>query len=335
MRKHPRPRRRAPRCWPPPRRRRRRLHVTGGKLDWTIANQLHVFGDPARTWLGYVTFNHGRRPRRRERHRRASTRRRRCTGPDGAAAARSITTASARGLDQLYTFSYPVAAAATTPTRASARSSSRARSRGHRPRHPDHARRPAGHAQRAHRDAAAIGRDRRPARPDVHVRPLEDAVQPRPLERRGRPARGRLAARSRGIVPRQHGRHRARRLRRQLDPLRHDEPDARRSTRRRRSWAPPAATAGRRDRTSGANGKDGANGRDAELRVIRLTKAPFTTTSEVHVRLIDRATGKTVATGTVERSTLRLGVLARHHAQGHLRAQAHRQEGHRQAARRR
>ena len=31
--------------------------VTGGKLDWTIANAFTSFGDPTRTWLGYVTFN--------------------------------------------------------------------------------------------------------------------------------------------------------------------------------------------------------------------------------------------------------------------------------------
>jgi hypothetical protein len=60
----------------------------------------------------------------------------------------------------------------------------------------------------------------------------------------------------------------------------------------------------------GAAGKDGANGRDATLAIVRLKRAPFATRMEVHVRLIDRATGKTVARGTVERRTLRLGVLA-------------------------
>ena len=29
--------------------------VTGGKLDWTMANQYAAGGDAARTWLGYVT----------------------------------------------------------------------------------------------------------------------------------------------------------------------------------------------------------------------------------------------------------------------------------------
>jgi hypothetical protein len=43
--------------------------------------------------------------------------------------------------------------------------------------------------------------------------------------------------------------------------------------------------------------------------VIRLKRAPFATKREVHVRLIDRTTRKTVARGTVERRTLRLGVL--------------------------
>ena len=59
----------------------------------------------------------------------------------------------------------------------------------------------------------------------------------------------------------------------------------------------------------GVNGTNGTNGRDAGLAIIRLAKAPFATKAEVHVRLIDRATGKTIARGTVERRTLRLGVL--------------------------
>ena len=29
--------------------------VTGGKLDWTMANQYAGGGDAARTWLGYAT----------------------------------------------------------------------------------------------------------------------------------------------------------------------------------------------------------------------------------------------------------------------------------------
>ena len=45
---------------------------------------------------------------------------------------------------------------------------------------------------------------------------------------------------------------------------------------------------------------------DAEA---RLKKAPFKTRAEVHVRLVDRATGKTVGRGTAERKTLRLSVL--------------------------
>ncbi len=69
--------------------------------------------------------------------------------------------------------------------------------------------------------------------------------------------------------------------------------------------------------TQGAvNGKDGAtgpagkDGRDATFKVIRLAKAPFATAAEVHVKLLDRKTGKTLATGTVQRRVLRLGVLS-------------------------
>ncbi|MBE2317222.1 hypothetical protein DVA67_014670 [Solirubrobacter sp. CPCC 204708] len=60
---------------------------------------------------------------------------------------------------------------------------------------------------------------------------------------------------------------------------------------------------------AGPAGPAGKDGRDAELRVIRLSRAAFATKAEVHVRLIDPATKKTVARGTVERRTLRLSVL--------------------------
>jgi len=61
---------------------------------------------------------------------------------------------------------------------------------------------------------------------------------------------------------------------------------------------------------AGPAGPAGKDGKDAAFKVIRLAKAAFATKSEVHVRLIDRVTKKTVATGTVEKKTLRLSVLS-------------------------
>ena len=62
--------------------------------------------------------------------------------------------------------------------------------------------------------------------------------------------------------------------------------------------------------TPGPAGPAGPAGKDATFRVVRLAKAAFATKAEVHVRLIDRATKKTIARGTVEKKTLRLSVPA-------------------------
>ena len=51
---HPRPRRRGT-AGHRAGRLRRDFTVTGGKLDWTMANQFAGGGDAARTWLGYAT----------------------------------------------------------------------------------------------------------------------------------------------------------------------------------------------------------------------------------------------------------------------------------------
>lgn len=61
---------------------------------------------------------------------------------------------------------------------------------------------------------------------------------------------------------------------------------------------------------AGIAGPAGAAGRDATLKVVRLAKAAFATKHEVHVRLIDRKTKKSIALGTVEGRTLRLSVLS-------------------------
>ncbi|MDA0172829.1 hypothetical protein OJ998_27250 [Solirubrobacter taibaiensis] len=60
--------------------------------------------------------------------------------------------------------------------------------------------------------------------------------------------------------------------------------------------------------TPGPAGPAGPAGKDATFKVIRLAKAAFATKAEVHVRLIDRATKKVIARGTVEKKTLRLSV---------------------------
>ena len=79
--------------------------VTGGKLDWTIAN-FFVSGDPDRTWLGYASNTTGG------------------GAPNGNITATAPATikdrsgtvvpivdgTTPRGLDRLYTLSYPGAA---------------------------------------------------------------------------------------------------------------------------------------------------------------------------------------------------------------------------------
>src|SRR4051794_3178743 len=82
--------------------------VTGGKLDWTIANAFTGFNDANRTWLGYVTFNQAGNPGSSNGN-ATVTAPATLTGPTGAAVA-SVDPLSARGLDQLYTFGYPVTA---------------------------------------------------------------------------------------------------------------------------------------------------------------------------------------------------------------------------------
>ncbi|MDA0163179.1 HtaA domain-containing protein [Solirubrobacter ginsenosidimutans] len=88
------------------------LTVTGGKLEWTIPNQLSSFADPTATWLGYVTFNQVGNPGSSN-GTAAATAPATLTGPDGNSAA-SVTPDSARGADQKYTFGYPAASGTYT-----------------------------------------------------------------------------------------------------------------------------------------------------------------------------------------------------------------------------
>jgi hypothetical protein len=83
------------------------LTVTGGKLEWTMANH-YASGDANRTWLGYAT-NSGAGPQFANgnivRSDVATL-----TGPTGAAVD-TVDGTTARGVDQLYTLGYPVRAA--------------------------------------------------------------------------------------------------------------------------------------------------------------------------------------------------------------------------------
>ena len=185
---------------------------------------------------------------------------------------------------------------------------------------------PADHAQRPHRHAEGLRRDRRPQPARRHLRPLDGrsstSTSPTPRSSCARTARAASPASSRSRTPD----HRARRLRAQLRPLRHDEPDARArrddaaARRRRPRRHGPASTA--------PAGKDGANGRDAELRVdppqegaVQRPRPRCTCAcSTARPARWSRA-------ARCRAETLRLGVLSRHHAQGHLPAQADRQEG--------
>ena len=88
--------------------------VTGGKLDWTMANQYAGGGDAARTWLGYATNTApvaGPPAAGKIEPTAPAT----ATGPTGAAVT-VIDGTSPRGVDQLFTLSYPVAAAGGTYT---------------------------------------------------------------------------------------------------------------------------------------------------------------------------------------------------------------------------
>jgi Htaa len=82
--------------------------VTGGKLDWTLANQLTSFGDANRTFLGYITATIPGGGAGTVTPSAGAT----ATGPTGAAVS-VIDTTSPRGTDQLFTLSYPVSASGT------------------------------------------------------------------------------------------------------------------------------------------------------------------------------------------------------------------------------
>jgi hypothetical protein len=270
--------------------------VTGGKLDWTIANAMTSFGDPARTWLGYVTFNEVGNPGSSNGTAEASAPAT-LTGPTGAAAA-SVTPAAARGLDQLYTFGYPAAAGGTYSDKG------------------------VGSVETQGTVSFTIhGIPVTVVNPLVTLNGLTGTLKASGVTAS---ARGQVSSYDRSTTQFN------------LD-LSNAEVKLRADGSRRITGIVPLTTAetalvgfgansnrfGTMSLTlgleptqvaaTGRDGKDGVNGkdgRDATLSVIRLARAPFATRSEVHVRLVDRKTGKSVARGTVQQRTLRLGVAS-------------------------
>jgi hypothetical protein len=274
--------------------------VTGGKLDWTMANAFTGFGDATRTWLGYVTFNQPGNPGASN-GTATPTAPSTLTGPTGAPAA-SVDPNSPRGVDQLYTFGYPVAGGAyndkgvgsvetkgtvtftihgspitvvdplvtldglTGTLRSSGVTTTQA-----------------GQTSTYDRSKAQFNLDLSNAEVKFRADGSRRIVGIVPSTTADTALVGFGANSNRfGTMT----------LTLALDA----------------SSAPQVGATGR-DGINGTNGVNGKDGRDATLLVVRLKKAPFKTAAEVHVRLIDRATGKTIAQGTAERKTLRLGVL--------------------------
>jgi hypothetical protein len=274
--------------------------VTGGKLDWTIANAFTGFTDTSRTWLGYVTFNQAGNPGSSN-GTATVTAPATLTGPTGAAAA-SVDPNSARGLDQLYTFGYPVTAGG------------------------------------AYNDQG-VGSVEAKGTVTFVIHGVPITVVDPLITLNG--LTGTLKAS--GVTASQSGATAGydRSTTQFTLDLSNAEVKLRADGSRRITGIVPLTTADTalvgfgtnsnrfgtmsltlglnasstqvgatgRDGANGTNGTNGKDGRDATLRVIRLKTAPFKTTTEVHVRLVDRSTRKTVASGTAEGKTLRLGVL--------------------------
>ena len=275
--------------------------VTGGKLDWTIANVMTSFGDPARSWLGYVTFNQPGNPGSSN-GTAGVTAPATLTGPTGAAAT-GVTPDSARGADQTYTFGYPVSdggkytdkGVGTVETKGTVTFTVHGV--------PITVVDPLvtldGLTGTLKASGVTADRTGTPSTYDRSTDQFKLDLSNAEVKLRADGSR-----RITGIVP----------LSTATTQLAGFGANSNRygtmSLTLALNETTPALGAAGRDGKDGANGTNGKDGRDAELRVIRLKKAPFKTTAEVHVRLVDRASGKTVARGTAERKTLRLGVLS-------------------------
>ena len=296
--------------------------VTGGKLDWTMANQYAGGGDAARTWLGYATNTApvaGPPAAGKVEPTAPAT----ITGPTGAAVT-VIDGASPRGAEQLFTLGYPVAAAGGTYTDEGV-----------------------GAVELEGTLTFTVH-----GFPITLVNPLVTldgltgtlAASGSATDRSGATApfdrskiQFTLDLSNATVTLRANG---ARTINGIVPVSTADTALAGFPTSSRRfgtmsltlglKSSPIQVGAAGRDGAAGKdglNGTNGTNGRDAALAIIRLAKAPFATKAEVHVRLIDRATGKTIARGTVAAAHAAPRRPGRHEAQeGHLPAQAHGQE---------
>lgn len=306
--------------------------VTGGKLDWTIANQYAGGGDAARTWLGYATNTQpvaGPPANGNVVPSAPAT----ATGPTGAAVD-LIDGSSPRGTDQLFTLSYPVGAAGGTygddgvgsvelagtftftvhgipialvdPLITLDGLTGTLKASG----------------TTATMQGATSSYDRSKTQFDLD---LSNATVT--LRADGARVIGPIVPASTadtalaGFAPG------SRRFGTMSIALGLDRTTAQVGGTARDGAAGPAGPAG-------PAGKDGRNGQDAKFTVIRLARAPFATATEVHVRLLDRKTGRVVATGTVQRRTLRLSHLSGTRLKGPyvLRRTATKASGRRQAA---
>ena len=84
--------------------------VTGGRLDWTMANLYDATPDPARTWLGYATYTVGGGAANGSISPIAPAT---LTGPTGATVD-VVNTTAARGASELYKLTYPAATTGST-----------------------------------------------------------------------------------------------------------------------------------------------------------------------------------------------------------------------------
>ena len=279
--------------------RRRHVHRHRRQARLDASQPLSSFGDPGRTFLGYITATgrNGGASTAPPRRRRGTA-----TGPTGAAVSVVDTTAP-RGLDQLYTLSYPVTASGTYTDNG------------------------VGTVElKGTTTWVTHGIPLTLVDPQITLNGLTGTLRatgmtadmrgtPSSYDRTAvqfnldlsngerRPARGRCAHDHRDR-PGEHGRLRALRLRGELDPLRHDEPDAR---------ARVSVDAGLRDGQGRRrrSRRPGGQGRSRRRRARDPPQARPVRDQERGARAADRPQDEQDRRkGTVEKKTLRLSVLS-------------------------
>ena len=315
--------------------------VTGGKLDWTMANQYTGGGDAARTWLGYATNTvpvAGPPAAGKVEPTAPAT----ATDPAGAAVT-IIDGTSVRGAEQFFTLGYPVAAAGGsyddygvgaieltgtfTFTIHAAQGVK-----------PITIVNPLvtlnGLTGTLHRDrvrirpATAYDRSKVQFNLDLSGATVVTRADGAKVDRRDRPA--------------QHGRHGALRLPGELDSLRDDEahargrvsgargrPAARRARRSRartvRPARPHSARRARRPARRVPPGQ-GAVCKDAKLSTYKLRSRRSTGKAARKVRLLARKTGKLVGVGTLKGRTLKISYVQARKPKGSFVSPSRRQQ---------